>query len=227
MSSLNRTAALTVAATTGIIGVSFGALAVAAGIAPVVACAMSLVVFAGGAQLAATSVLGSGGSPVAAVASALLLNSRYVGFGLAVAPRFAGVSPRMRAVAAHLLIDESGALALAERDPQQAQAAFWTSGVAVFVLWNLGTAIGAFAGSALGDPAVLGLDAACPAAILALLVPQLAGRRARVAALVGGGVALAASLVLPPGLPVLCAIAAPILARWVPEARAAAEGGAS
>src|SRR5262245_27108718 len=117
MSSSNRTTALTLGATTGLIGVSFGALAVGAGISPVVACAMSLLVFAGGAQLAAASVLGAGGSPVAAVASALLLNSRYVGFGLAVAPRFAGVSPRMRAVAAHLLIDESGALALGERDP--------------------------------------------------------------------------------------------------------------
>src|SRR5262245_64036123 len=112
MSSSNRTTALTLGATTGLIGVSFGALAVGAGISPVVACAMSLVVFAGGAQLAAASVLGSGGSPVAAVASALLLNSRYVGFGLAVAPRFAGVRGGLRAIAGHFLIGESGAVAL-------------------------------------------------------------------------------------------------------------------
>ena len=216
MRSTNRTA-LVLAVTTGLIGVSYGALAVAAGISPLVACAMSLVVFAGGAQLAAASVLGSGGSPVAAVASALLLNSRYIGFGLAVAPRFAGVGRGARAAAAHFLIDESGAVALAERDPHRARAAFWASGLAIFVLWNAGTAIGAFAGTALGDPQRLGLDAACPAAILALLVPQLAGRRARLAAVLGAGAALAASTVLPPGLPVLCAIAAPLLARLLPE----------
>src|SRR5262245_39832900 len=145
MSSEHRTDSITraiatqslwFAATTGAVGVSFGAIAVAAGISVPVACAMSIVVFAGGSQLAAVGVIGAGGSPVAAVASALLLNARYVGLGIAVAPRLAEGSLVRRAIGAHLLIDETGALALAQRDPALARRALWISGLAIFVLWN-------------------------------------------------------------------------------------------
>jgi 4-azaleucine resistance transporter AzlC len=202
----------------GAISVSFGALAAAAGVTPLQACVMSVIVFAGGSQLAAVGVIGAGGSPVAAVASGLLLNARYVGFGLAAAPKLArGRSLGYRLVAAHWLIDESAALALAQPDAPRATRAYWWSGVAIFVAWNLGTAVGAVAGSALGDPGVIGLDAAFPAGILALVAPQLTTRRARIAAGTGAVIAVAAALVLPPGLPVLVAAIAPIIALAIPE----------
>jgi 4-azaleucine resistance transporter AzlC len=227
MRSSYRTTALVLGGAAGIVGVSFGALAVAAGISPLTACAMSVIVFAGGSQLAATSVLAAGGSPIAAVASGLLLNSRYIAFGFAVAPRFAGVRARERALAAHLLVDESAALALAQRDPTEARGAYRASGLAVFVFWNIGAALGAYGGNALGDANALGLDAASPAAILAMLVPQLDSRRARAAAAIAAVIALAGSLVLPPGLPVLIAATAPVLAMMIPPRRSfllAAEG---
>jgi branched chain amino acid efflux pump len=207
---------LLMGATIGAIGVSFGALAVAAGMSPAAACVMSLLVFAGGSQFAAIGVIGAGGSPVAAIASALLLNARYVGFGLAVAPRIRGSFGR-RLFAAHVLIDESGALALAQRDPERARRAFWWSGIAVFVLWNAGTAIGALAGSALGDPRAIGLDAAAPAGILALVLPSLATRRQRIAAVAGALIAITLTPILPPGLPVLAAAFAPFVALAIPE----------
>ena len=204
--------------TVGAIGVSFGALAVAAGVAPEAACVMSAVVFAGGSQFAAIGVLGAGGSPAAAIASALLLNSRYVGFGLALAPRLAS---GRRAAMAHFLIDESAALALVQPDPATAARAYWASGLAVFVAWNAGTAIGAFGGAALGDPAAIGLDAAFPAGILALVAPQLTTRRARIAAASGAAIALAAATVLPAGIPVLAATIGPVIAlAWPTPLRA-------
>src|SRR5438445_5260137 len=55
----------------------------------------------------------------------------------------------------------------------------------------------------LGDPRDLGLDGAFPALFLALLVPQLAGTRARVAALLGGGIALALIPLTPAGTPIV------------------------
>jgi 4-azaleucine resistance transporter AzlC len=228
MSPVNRTAlstALAFAAAVGAIGVSFGALAVAAGLSPLAACVMSVIVFAGGSQLAAIGVIGAGGSAVAAVASGLLLNSRYAGFGLAAAPKLArGRSLGYRLAAAHWLIDESAALALAQPDAARATRVFWWSGVVIFVAWNAGTAVGAVAGAALGDPAAIGLDAAFPAGLLALVAPQLGSRRARIAAGAGATIALAAALVLPPGLPVLLAVVAPALALAIPEpARAMAE----
>lgn len=201
----------------GIFGVSYGVLAVAAGLSPAMACASSLLVFAGGAQFAAVGVVAAGGSPAAAVASGLLLNTRYAALGLAIGPRLGGGRAR-RALAAHLLIDESCALALRETDDRAAQRAFWTSGATIFVLWNLGTAAGAFAGGLIGDPAVYGLDAAFPAGFLALLAPLLSDARSRAAA--AGGVLVAVALVplAPPGVPVLAAAAGILAGLALPAA---------
>src|SRR6185437_8021687 len=77
------------------------------------------------------------------------------------------------AVAAQFVIDESAAMGLARGTP-----GFWATGLAVFVCWNVATAAGAIGGTALSDPRSLGLDAAAPAAFLALLAPRLAGRGA-------------------------------------------------
>jgi predicted branched-subunit amino acid permease len=68
-----------------------------------------------------------------------------------------------------------------------------------------GTTLGSVAGSLLGDPQALGLDAAFPALFLALLAGQVRGRVGAAAAL--GGAAVAAALVtfVPPGVPVVAA----------------------
>ena len=63
-------------------------------------------------------------------------------------------------------------------------------------------------GSLLGDPAKLGLDAAFPALFLALLAGQLRDRRAVVAALLGGAIALVLIPFVPPGIPIVAASAA-------------------
>ena len=66
-------------------------------------------------------------------------------------------------------------------------------GIALFLAWNIGTAVGAFAAGAIGDPATLGIDAAFPAGLLAMLAPQLHRREARAAAAGGAALALAAT----------------------------------
>lgn len=193
----------TLATAVGVFGVSFGVLAVAAGLSAVAAVAMSLFVFAGGSQFAAIGVIAAGGGPVAAVASGLLLNARYAPFGISVAPFLSG-GPLRRALAAHLVIDESVALALARRDTDPGRV-FTITGVALGVTWIAGTAVGALAGSAIGDPAALGLDVAFPAGFLALLAPLLDRARTRAAAVAGAAIAVALLPVAPPGIPVLAA----------------------
>jgi 4-azaleucine resistance transporter AzlC len=199
----------------GVFGISFGVLAVAAGLTPAQACAMSLLVFGGGAQFAAVGVIGLGGSPMAAVASGLLLNGRYVAFGLAVADRLrhrlsrhsGGKALLVRIAAAHLVIDESSALAFAQADDAEAEQAFWGAGLAVFVLWNAGTALGAVAVTAI-DPLTLGLDAALAALFLALLVPLVTSPAHARTAVAGGLIAVALVPVTPPGVPVIAAATA-------------------
>lgn len=193
------------------VGISFGALAVAAGVGSWLAIGMSLLVFAGGAQFLAVAVMASGGAAGAAVAGGLLLNARHLPFGLAVSEAV-GRSWPARLVGAHLLVDETVAFATAQPDPRRARLAYWTAGLILFAAWNAGTVVGVLAGQAVGDPEAFGVDAAFPAGLLALLLPSLDGNDARRVAVAGAVLALLATPLLPAGLPVLVALAALLVA---------------
>lgn len=189
----------------GVYAVTFGVLASAAGATVLQAAALSLLTFTGASQIALVGVLAAGGTPAAALGSSLLLAARNGAYGLALSRRLGG-SRRRRLLAAHLVIDESTAMALGQDDPDHVDGAFWATGLSIFVLWNTGTIVGALSGQAIGDPEALGLDVAFPAAFLALLAPQFRHAAGRVAAAGGGVVALAAMPFTPPGLPVLLAV---------------------
>lgn len=190
-----------------VVGVSFGAIAVASGLDWWVPAALSVLVFAGGSQFMVVGVVAAGGGLLAAVAGALLLNARHLPFGLALGD-IMGARPLARIVGSHLLIDESVAFTLAQRnDPARARAVFWFLGTLAFVLWNLGTILGVAAGQVIGDPDAFGLDAAFPAGLLALVLPALKNARTRDAALLGAAVALATTPFLPAGVPVLLSLA--------------------
>jgi 4-azaleucine resistance transporter AzlC len=186
------------------VGASFGAIAIAYGMPTWVPFLMSTAVFAGGAQFLAVGLLAAG-NPFAAVLAGLLLNARHLPFGLAVS---ATVGPRWRdrLIGSHLMTDEVVAFTLAEPEPVRRRRTYWLIGVTLFTSWNAGTALGVWLGGATGDPATLGLDAAFPAGLLALLMPALRDRDTRLVALFGAAVAVALTPVLPAGLPVLCAL---------------------
>ncbi|RZS61351.1 putative branched-subunit amino acid permease [Xylanimonas ulmi] len=212
---------LSVAIATGLYGVSFGALSVAAGIGVLPTMALSLLLFSGGSQFALVGVVGAGGSPVAAVATAALLGARNTLYGAVVTPLLGVRGPR-RALAAQLTIDESTAVAAAQADRRAARAGFWVTGVGVFALWNAFTLLGALAGHAMGDPRAWGLDAAAAAAFLALVWPRLASRATQVVAGVAVLVSVALIPVAPSGIPVLAAAASAIVVGWVAGPRATA-----
>ncbi|MFD4673608.1 AzlC family ABC transporter permease [Lentzea sp. NPDC058450] len=187
-------------------GASFGAISVGTGMPWWMPVLMSLVIFAGGSQFMAVGIVAAGGSPAAAVVAGLVLNARHLPFGLAIGDVL-GRSPLARVVGSHLLIDESTAFAMAQKDPTRARAAYWACGVALFFTWNTGVLLGALAGQAIGDPMTFGLDAAFPAAMLALTLPALKDAATRNAALTGAAIALVATPFLPAGVPVLLALA--------------------
>ena len=192
---------------TGAYGVSFGAISVAGGLDVWQTCALSLVMFTGASQFALVGVLASGGGAVSATATALLLGTRNTLYGLRLAPLL-GWRGWRRAVAAHLLIDESTAMSVNRPSSATARLGFLSTGIAVFVLWNAATLLGAVAGNTLGDPRTYGLDAAVGAAFLALLWPRLSGRlagRERFVAVAAAAVALATVPLVPAGVPVLAA----------------------
>ncbi|MFC5215655.1 AzlC family ABC transporter permease [Streptomyces coerulescens] len=192
----------------GVVGVSFGAISVAGGLPVWVPVAMSLIVYAGSAQFSAVGVLLAGGGPLAAAATGLLLNTRTAAFSLAVADVLGGRSRPARLLGAHLVTDETVAFTLAQSDPVRRRAAFWVNGLGLFAAWNTGVLAGALAGTALGDTAKYGLDAAFPAVLVALVLPTLrTDARVRRCALLGAALALAVTPAVPAGVPVLLALA--------------------
>ncbi len=195
---------LGVGVATGAYGASFGAIAVTSGFSVWQTCALSLLVFTGASQFALVGVVASGGAPLSGAVTALMLGSRNTLYGLKVASllRVRGVR---RLVSAQLLIDESTAMTLKPADRRDAPLGFFTTGIAVFVLWNLATAVGALAGDVIGDPATYGLDAAVPAAFLALVWPQLTNLNARMTALAAAALALVLVPSARPGVPVIAA----------------------
>jgi predicted branched-subunit amino acid permease len=203
--------ALGIGIATGAYGLSIGAVAIASGLDFWQTQSLSLFMFTGASQFALVGVLGSGGGVIAAVITAVLLGSRNGLYALHLAPVLRLRLP-WRIVAAQLTIDESTAMAIRyEEDQRHARHAFWATGAAVFILWNIGTALGALGASALNDPAVLGLDAAIPAAFIALLWPRLRDRQAWAVALAAAALALLLTPVLTPGLPILAAAIIPLL----------------
>jgi 4-azaleucine resistance transporter AzlC len=186
------------------VGASFGAITIAYGLPTWVPFLMSTVVFAGGAQFLAVGLIAAG-NPIAAVLAGLLLNARHLPFGLAVSATV-GSRWRDRIIGSHLMTDEVVAFTLAEKDPARRRRTYWLIGVTLFTSWNAGTAVGVLLGGATGDPAALGLDAAFPAGLIALILPSLRDRDTRLVALTGAAVAVLLTPVLPAGLPVLCAL---------------------
>jgi len=199
---------------------SFGAIAVASGLDWWMPSALSVLVFAGGSQFMVVGVVAAGGGIVAAVLGALVLNARHLPFGLAIGD-IIGRGKLARLVGSHLMIDESVAFAMAQKDPARARAVFWFLGTTAFAVWNLGTIVGVLAGQGIADPKAFGLDAAFPAALLALVLPALKDTRTRNAALLGAAIALATTPFLPAGLPVLLALGGLVV--LIPAPRQTAE----
>ena len=203
-------AAIPMAVAVGLFGVSFGVLAGAVpSTGPWAALAMSAITFAGSAQFAAISVLAAGGPAVSAVVAAILLNLRYLAIGASVAGSMQGSRVR-RFLTAQLIVDESWAIS-ARPGGRFEVPVLIGAGALLWVVWLVTTGIGTIGGSALGDPARYGLDAAFPALFLAIVAPQLRRRPAVAAALLGAGIALVLVPLTPPGVPIIAAALAALI----------------
>lgn len=196
--------ALAVGVATGAYGVSFGALSAGAGLSLAQTAALSLLMFTGASQFALVGIVGAGGGAFTAATTAILLGTRNAFYGLRLASVLRSRGVR-RLLAAQLVIDESAAMAVAQHEPALSRLAFWATGAAVFVLWNVATLAGAVGAKVLASPQALGLDAAAPAAFLALLAPRLRGGDAWAIALASGLAAVLLTPLLPSGTAVLAA----------------------
>jgi 4-azaleucine resistance transporter AzlC len=192
-----------------VIGLSYGAIAVASGFPVWFPAAQSALVVAGASEFLFIGIVAAGGNPLAAALAGLLVNARHLPYGLALPDvRGRGRGPGWRRLlGAHVMNDESVVFALAQEDLPRQRAAYWACGLGVLICWPGGATLGALAGSFLRDTSAFGLDATFPAVILALIVPALRDRVTAAAAVLGAAIALVTTPFLPAGLPVLLALA--------------------
>ncbi len=208
MNSEVKATAISVGVATGVYGISFGAIGVAAGLDIISVMLLSLLMFSGGSQFAFVGVIASGGAPITALASAWMMGVRNSFYAVRLASI---IGPRglHRLLAAQLTIDESNAVSAAQDDLPKQKLGFWLTGIAVFVFWNGATLLGALAGEQLGSVEQWGLDAAAAAAFLGLLWPQI--KKNWQLAVLGAAIALLSTPFLPAGVPILIAAIAALI----------------
>lgn len=156
-------------------GVAFGLAAVQTGLAPVEATLMSLMVFAGASQFAALDMWGQQVSLVPLMAVVFAINSRHILMGASLYPVFRRLSPVRRYGLLLVLTDANWAIAAQDyQNGRHNLEVILGGGLALVLAWLTGTAIGAWFGQLLTDPAALGLDMVLGCFLLAM---ALGGRR--------------------------------------------------
>ncbi|MEX2536036.1 MAG: AzlC family ABC transporter permease [Trueperaceae bacterium] len=204
----------------GPFGAVAGLAAVASGLNFAEAVALSALINAGSAQLAALALIGVGAPVLVILATTFFVNLRYLMYSMALAPYLGGVKKRWRLVMAHVLFDQTFAFATQRyaQWPQAGHRLAYFMGVAspLFLTWISGTIVGAALGAQV--PEGWSLDFAIPLTFLALLMPAIKDRPGAIAAVVGGVVALA-GIPLPYNLGLIVGALAGVVAGVLAESR--------
>lgn len=188
----------------GVVGVSYGSLAMAYGFPLWVPLMLSTLVLAGASEFMFIGIVASGGSPLAAAVAGLLVNARHIPFGVTVRELVGKRATGL--LGCHIMNDESVVFGLSQSTPEQRKAAYWLCGLGVALLWPVGVLIGASVGAFLPAPETIGLDAVFPAILLALVLPALKKRTTLIRACSGAALSLATVPFAPVGLPVLLSL---------------------
>jgi len=161
------------------------------------AAACSIIVFAGAAQLALTQLWGDGAPLLVVIATALVVNARFVMYSASLAPVISPEAGRARPFLGYLLTDQVYAVTVLKgRENGSRPVPYYLgAGLALWFTWQVGTIAGAMLGAVI--PASWQLDFAVPLVFLVLLVPALKVRADVEVAIVSGLAAAALVPVLP------------------------------
>jgi 4-azaleucine resistance transporter AzlC len=202
-------------------GMIYGVLALAAGLPPGVAQAMSAIIFAGSSQFLTVQLVSLGVPGMIMVLTGGVINLRHALYSASLAPYLQGLSSRWKALLAYLLTDEAYAVTILHFQSENGENHdrrwfFLGAGLTLWTSWQLSTAFGIFLGAQV--PASWSLDFTLALTFIALVVPSLVDRASLVAAIAAGILAvLAFGLPFKLGmiLAVLCGVAVGLLIEQV------------
>ena len=176
------------------LGMAYGILAASKGLCPLVILLMSLLIYSGSMQFVAVSLLTAAFDPVAAFLVTLVVNARYLFYGIAMLEEFRG----MGAARFYLIFgmtDETFSLISATPTPEGIERKpfiFWITFLD-HMYWISGSLLGAVAGSILPFDTA-GIDFVMTALFVVIFLDQWRSGRGHLAAVAGVACTLACLL---------------------------------
>lgn len=189
-------------------GLVAGAAVIQAGFGIAETIGMSVVVFAGASQIAATTLFGGGAPLWVALATALVINARMFIYSVSIAPVLSDAPAWLRPILGYMLVDQNYASTMTDgrhRDDVSVVWYYFGGGTALWIVWQISSIAGALLGPFI--PASWGLEFAVPLVFLAMLAPALKDDTAIGVAAVTG----VAAAVLVPLLPLQSGLIVAIL----------------
>lgn len=156
------------------IGFAYGVLAQKAGLSPFNTLLMSMVVFAGSAQLIAVELFALGMNPISIILTTFVVNLRHLLMSAGLFPHVQGWKTTEKAGFAFELTDETFALhSLRSAQEKVDTSKTFIINILAHSSWILGTVLGFVLGRQILEIEPLALDYTLPAMFIALLVMQL------------------------------------------------------
>jgi 4-azaleucine resistance transporter AzlC len=187
-------------------GIVCGVGALSAGVSPLAALAMSLIIFSGAAQIAATQLIADGAPFAVIVLTCLVLSLRFLMYSAAMAPHLRSLDTRWRSLLAFLLTDQAFAATIQRfresKDLRANASYFLGSGLLLWVTWGVSTLLGVLLGSVI--PSSWQLEFVVPLCFIAILAPLLRDR-VTIIVFVVAAIAVVALDALPMRLSLICA----------------------
>lgn len=190
-------------------GILTGALAIKIGLTPLYAQMLSLLVFAGAAQLSAMTLISGGASTIAIFGTTFAISARHLLYSIVFREHVMRLPLRWRLMIAFVLTDEMFAVSQAHTKRSGAFSASYAvvSGVTFYVIWNLSTLLGIIGGDTVKNLDQLGLDFAIIATFIAMTFDQLRNTPIAMSIIVSGILAVFLKPVFSDSYIILAAIA--------------------
>lgn len=154
-------------------GLLAGSFAVDSGLSPFESQALSAILFAGAAQLAATGMFKAGAGLLTMLVTTLFITSRHLLYSVSLRSKVVPLPTRWRLVLGFLLTDELFALIGHQNERQFNRWYALGAGFSFYLIWNIATLAGILLGSSVPWLKDVGLEFAIAATFIAIIIPTI------------------------------------------------------